>query len=65
MINITKHYIYDENRKLLAVQIPIDEYKKLEELIENYVLSKMIDEEKDKEILNLKDAVDYYKSIKK
>ena len=65
MINITKNYIYDENRKLLAVQIPIEEYEKLEEIIENYGLAKLIDEVKNDEVLSFKNAKSHYNSIKK
>jgi hypothetical protein len=65
MINITKNYIYDENRKLLAVQIPIEEYEKLEEIIENYGLAKLIEEVKNDEILSVKDAKSFYNSLKK
>ncbi|MFA5404468.1 MAG: hypothetical protein WC358_06000 [Ignavibacteria bacterium] len=65
MINITKNCIYGENRKLLAVQIPIEEFEKLEEIIENYGLAKLIDEVKSDEILSVKDAKGHYNSLKK
>lgn len=65
MIKIKKNYIYDENRKLLAVQMPIEEYKKLEEIIENHVLSKLIDEVTGDEVLDVKEAKDFYNSLKK
>lgn len=65
MIKIKKNYIYDENRKLLAVQMPIEEYKKLEEIIENHVLSKLIDEVTGDDVLDVKEAKDYYNSLKK
>lgn len=65
MIKIKKNYIYDENRKLLAVQIPIEEYKKLEEIIENHVLSNLIDEVTGDEVLNVKEAKDFYNTLKK
>jgi len=65
MIKIKKNYIYDENRKLLAVQMPIEEYKKLEEIIENHVLSNLIDEVTGDEVLNVKEAKDFYNTLKK
>lgn len=65
MLKITKQYIYDENRKLLAVQIPIEEYKKLEGFIENYIFANMLDDEKGKDVLSLEDAINFYNSIKK
>jgi hypothetical protein len=65
MIKIKKNYIYDENRKLLAVQIPIEEYKKLEEIIENHVLSNLIDEVTGDEVLDVKEAKDFYNALNK
>lgn len=65
MIKINKSYVYDENRKLIAVQIPIDEYKKLEEIIENHILAKFIDEDKSNEVLDLTDAKKFYNKLKK
>jgi len=44
MININKYYLYDENQKPVAVQIPITEFERLEEIIENYGLSQLMDE---------------------
>jgi len=43
---------------------PIKEFERLEEVIENYGLSRLIDEVKDEERLSLKDAQQYYKSLK-
>ncbi len=44
MLNIQKYYVYDENKKPIAVQIPVIEFERLEELIENYGLSELMDE---------------------
>ena len=55
----------DENQKPIAVQIPIEEFKYLEEIIENYGLAKLMNEVKDDERLSAEDAKKYYQSLKK
>ncbi len=64
-MNINKSYIVDENNKTIAVQIPISDFLKLEEVIENYGLAKLIDDAKNDEILGVKDAKIYYESLPK
>jgi len=64
VLEIHKKIVIDENHKPLAVQIPIEEFERLEEVIENYGLSRLMDEVKDEERLSLKDAQQYYKSLK-
>ena len=64
MLEIHKKIVIDENHKPLAVQIPIEVFERLEEVIENYGLSRLMDEVKDEERLSLKDAQQYYKSLK-
>ena len=51
IIKLNKKFVLDENQKPIAVQIPIMEFKRLEEVIENYGLSKLIDEVADDEQL--------------
>jgi hypothetical protein len=65
MLNINKNYIVDANKNPIAVQIPIEEFEKLEELIEDYGLSKLMDEVKDDEVLTQDEAKKYYESLKK
>ena len=64
MLKIHKNILLDESKKPIAVQIPIDEFERLEEVIENYGLSKMIDEVKDDERLSVEEAKEYYQSLK-
>lgn len=65
MLNIQKYYVYDENQKPMAVQIPITDFERLEELIENYGLSKLMDETLTEERLSGESALKYYESQKK
>jgi len=64
MLKINKNIVLDENQKPIAVQIPIDEFERLEEIIENYGLAKMMDEVRDDERLSFKEAKKYYQSLK-
>ncbi len=64
MLKLHKNYILNENKKPIAVQIPIDEFERLEEIIENYGLSKLIDEAEVEKRLSGDDAKKYYESLK-
>ncbi|MBI5027073.1 MAG: hypothetical protein HZC12_10185 [Nitrospirae bacterium] len=64
MLAIHKKIVLDEQQKPFAVQIPIEEFERLEEVIENYGLSKLIDEVSDDERLSVEDAKKYYQSLK-
>jgi RelB Antitoxin len=65
MLEIHKKIVIDEDRNPIAVQIPIEEFERLEEIIENYGLSKLMDEGKDEERLSVEDAKRYYQTLKK
>ena len=64
-MNIIKNYIVDEHNKTIAVQIPISDFLKLEEVLENYGLAKLIDDAKNDETLGVNDAKIYYESLPK
>ncbi len=65
MIEIHKKIVLDEDQRPFAVQIPIKEFEVIEDLIENYGLSKLMDEVKDEERLSVRDAKTYYESLKR
>ena len=64
MLKIHKNIVLDESQKPSAVQIPIKEFERLEEVIENYGLAKLMDEVKNDERLSVKEAKKYYHSLK-
>ena len=64
MLNLHTNIVLDENNKPIAVQIPIDEFQRLEEVIENYGLSKLMDEVADDEQLTVHEAKSLYRSMK-
>jgi acetyl-CoA carboxylase beta subunit len=64
MLEIHKKIVLDEDQRPFAVQIPIKEFERLEEVLENYGLSKLMDDVKDEDKLSVEDAKTYYKSLK-
>ena len=65
MLEIHKRIVVDENMKPIAVQIPIDEFERMEEVIENYGLAKLMEEIADDEQLSVQEAKKFYGSLKK
>ena len=47
MINIRKKFIVDENNNKIAVQLDLDTFEKIEEILEKYCLNKEIEDQKD------------------
>ena len=64
MLEINKKIVLDENQKPIAVQIPIEQFERMEEVIENYGLAKMMDEVADDEQLSVHEAKHLYRSLK-
>ncbi len=64
MLEINKNYVLDKNQKAIAVQIPITEFEKIEEILEDYGLGKLMEEVENDEILSKKEAKKYLESIK-
>ncbi len=64
MLKIHKSVVLDENQKPTAIQIPIEDFERLEEIIENYGLAKLMDEVKDDERLSIEEAKNYYQPLK-
>lgn len=60
MLKIHKKIVIDENQQPFAIQIPIDEFERLEEIVENYGLSKLMDEAKDDKRFSVEEAKKYF-----
>ena len=60
---IDRQYIVDEQNRRIAVQIPIETFEKLEEILENYALVQLIKENEGEELLSAKDAKSYYDQL--
>ena len=65
METINKKFIVDEHNKKIAVQIPIETFEKIEEVLENYALFQLIKENEGEEILGLREAKAYYDRLEK
>ena len=62
---MTNNIIVDEHNKKIAVQIPIEIFEKIEEVLENYALFQLIKENEGEEILGLTEAKAYYDRLEK
>ena len=60
MLTLAKKYIVDDKNKKIAVQIPIETYKKIEEVLEDYALGQYILEVKDEKSLTIAEAKKFY-----
>ena len=65
METINKQYIVDEQNKRIAVQIPIETFEKLEEILENYALVQLMKENEGEEVLGVNEAKTYYDRLEK
>ncbi len=64
MLEIHKNILLDESQKPVAVQIPIEEFERLEEIIENYGLARLMDDVSNDEQLSVQEAKSVYRSLK-
>jgi hypothetical protein len=60
MLKISKSVVYNENQKPIAVQIPIEEFERMEEAIENYGLASLMDDVADDDQISVQEARDLY-----
>ena len=65
MESITKEYIVNEQNRKIAVQIPIETFQRIEEILENYALVQLMKENEGEEILGVNEAKTYYHQLKK
>lgn len=64
MLNLRKSYVLDKNQKAIAVQIPIEEFEQIEEILENYGLVSLILENEESERFSRAEALTYYQALK-
>lgn len=65
MKEFEKKYILDEQNRKIAVQIDINTFEKIENILEDHGLFKLIQEDTEKEYLNLNEAKEFYKGLDK
>lgn len=59
-----RQYIVNEDSQRVAVQLDIDTFEKIENVLENYALVQLINVD-DSETLNIEEARKYYASLDK
>jgi hypothetical protein len=57
---IDRQYIVDEQNRRIAVQIPIKAFEKLEEILENYALVQLMEENEGEETLSAQETNSFY-----
>jgi len=60
MLKIAEKYIVDNKNRKIAVQIPIETYNRIEEVLEDYALGQYIHEVKDEKPLTIAEAKKFY-----
>ncbi len=65
METINKQYIVDEHNRKIAVQIPIQAFERIEEILENYALVQLMKENEGEQVLGVNDAKAYYDQLEK
>ena len=65
METIQKEYIVNEQNRKIAVQIPIETFQRIEEILENFALIQLMKENEGEEILGVSEARTYYDQLEK
>jgi hypothetical protein len=65
MTVIRKQYIVDEEDRKVAVQLDMKTFEKIEEILENYALVQLMEENEGDSALGLKEAKMYYQQLEK
>lgn len=66
-MQLKKRYVTDEENRRVAVQLDIETFEKLEAILEDYGLAKLIEENEENgdEILGVSEAKAFYEELKK
>jgi hypothetical protein len=62
---IQKKYIVDEQNRKVAVQVDIETFNRIEEILENYALVQLMKENEIEDTLGLDEAKAYYQTLDK
>ncbi|MGZ5006895.1 MAG: hypothetical protein ACXWFI_03435 [Methylobacter sp.] len=63
-MELKRQYIVDEDNHKVAVQLDIDTFEKIEDVLENYALVQLINAD-ESETLSIEDAKKYYATLDK
>ena len=65
MREIKKRYVVDEENRRVAVQVDLETFEKIEDLLENYALFELMTENEGGEVLELEAGKKYYAGLEK
>jgi RelB Antitoxin alpha helical domain len=65
MEELKKNYIVDEQNRKVAVQLDIETFNKIEEVIEDYALARLMEQHSNEEALEIDEALAYYGTLEK
>ena len=63
MLEINKTYVTDSKKRPVAVQVDIQTFEKMEQLLEDYALGQFIGENDSDDVLSVAEAKVYYESL--
>lgn len=64
MLNIKKTYVIDSSNRPLAVQIDIKTFERIEQVLEDFALGKLIEENNPDDVLSVAEAKVYYENLR-
>jgi hypothetical protein len=65
MLEIKKRYVVDEQDRRVAVQIDLETFAKIEEVLEDFALARWITDAQDEPALSPEAAQEYYDALDK
>lgn len=63
MLDIKKTYVTDSRKRPIAVQVDIQTFEKMEQLLEDYALAQFIKENDPNDTLSVADAKAFYETL--
>ena len=64
MLEIKKSYVTDSKKRPVAVQVDIQTFERMEQLLEDYALGQFIEENDQEDLLSVAEAKAYYASLR-
>ena len=64
-MEIRRRYVVDDENRKVAVQLDIETFEKIEEILENYGLVQLMSDEEEDEVFDINQAKDFYKTLEK
>jgi len=63
MLDIKKTYVTDSKKRPVAVQVDIQTFEKMEQLLEDYALGQFIEENDPEDVLSVAESRVFYESL--